>query len=214
MDAMITVGYGSRGVGGSLAHYNPTTRFININRYSKTSDSFKPFAFISSGGISSFAHEYGHALDYILGGHVERNSTCFPLTLGRSTRRTWSSAEFTTPMRKLMQKLIHRYIWEDEKETTHTKNYQKIINAVPYYRQHNEIFARLFEKYIFVKLADRQIKNLALSKSKYDARVYATDQDMKKLIPLRDQLVGEIRKHIVIKSPAFNPGVMKPAASR
>jgi hypothetical protein len=199
MDKMISIGFGSRGVPKSLAHFNSATNFININRYDRTHNAIKPIQFVRSGGISSFAHEYGHALDYILGGYVERNRELFSLTLGNSVRTQWLYKSFNTPMRRLTNELLHAYIWEDEQEKKFTRSYENIHGERPYYRQHNEIFARLFEKYLWHKLQQRHIKNLGLTKGKYDLHVYVTDRDMKKLIPIMDKLVRVMAQHITAK---------------
>lgn len=212
LDKMITIGYGSRGLGGTLAHFRPTNNFININRYEKVLDIQKPAAFFSSGGINSFAHEYAHALDYILGGYVERSSTNYPLTMGNSVARKWDRSRITSPMRSTMNELIHAFIWKDKNETGFTESYSKIAKASDYYRQHNEIFARLFEKYIHWKLAERQIKNLALTKNKYENAVYATDRDFKKLVPIMDKLVGQMRGHITSKYAPAKSVTQKMAA--
>lgn len=214
LDRMITIGFGSRGIPKSLAHYNPNTRFININRYGKTFDIDKPETFISTGGISSFAHEYGHALDYILGGHVERNLHHFPLTLGSSTKMHWDLNEFRTPMRKLMNKLIHTYIWKDYEKRVLSDSYSAILFESGYYRRHNEIFARLFEKYIFYKLQQRQIINRALTKSKYDRHVYATDKEFKKLVTIMDELMDLMRSHITFVNSNSSATGKKAAAAQ
>jgi len=53
----IGVAYGARGKGGKArAHFEPYTFMINLTK---------------EGGFGSFAHEYGHALDYFFGTYIE-----------------------------------------------------------------------------------------------------------------------------------------------
>ncbi len=56
---LLGVTFGARGRGRALAHYEPGTNIINITRYTDAWYS-KYIRFFSTGGVGSFAHEYGH----------------------------------------------------------------------------------------------------------------------------------------------------------
>ncbi len=112
------VALGARGHSRAQAHFEPTTNIINMTRY-KAASSFKPpfyrkppskeMRFVYTGGIGSFAHEYGHFLDYIFGGGVEPYSQSVSLSHGRDSyniakgRKKYSGKY---PMRILMEDVL------------------------------------------------------------------------------------------------------------
>jgi hypothetical protein len=51
LNGRLAIAFGARGKGGSLAHYEPDRKVINMTKY---------------GGAGSLAHEWGHALDNIM----------------------------------------------------------------------------------------------------------------------------------------------------
>lgn len=220
LDRSISLGFGSRGISRSLAHYNIRDKFININRYEKTYDRVKEYSFRDSGGIHSLGHEYGHALDYIFGAHIEQSKTSLSLTAGNyhgTKIPNWKQAPDT--LRGIMGMIIHLYIYKDaatstKEGTAFTDSYKKIAGGREYYRRHNEIFARLFEKYIHWKLEAVGVKNTTLTKEKYDHNVYATDKDFKRIVPWMDKLVELMRKQVVKDIQKVKQMPQKMAASR
>ena len=54
----LTIGFGADGKAGSLAHFNPSRQFINLNRGSK--EDYKEVL----QGENSFVHEWGHFIDF------------------------------------------------------------------------------------------------------------------------------------------------------
>lgn len=100
----ITVAFGARGRGSALAHFESDTFAINITRYKRPAkgSTLRPSfdrtkLLIASGGVGSFAHEYGHALDYFGGTFVERGAGS-ALSEGRSAR--------VRPNKALMKKTL------------------------------------------------------------------------------------------------------------
>jgi len=203
----ITVAFGARGRGSALAHFESDTFAINITRYSrpKKGSTLKPSfdrtkLLTLSGGVGSFAHEYGHALDYFGGMFVERGSTD-ALSDGRSLRiRTDKKQLQKNTLRGLMERLLHKIIWSgDNKHSPYflrLKSKQKSLRLTDYYFRRNELFARAFESYVHYKMQKKRYKNIFLAETKYDPKIYLTPQEIKKLEPDFDTLISAIKKVI------------------
>jgi hypothetical protein len=204
LDKRLGIAFGARGQKGALAHYEPSTNIINMTRY-KEAHRFKiplskPKRFVLSGGVGSFAHEYGHFLDYFFGSNTEIITRSFALTNGRSTdprRIPYNRSKM--PMRSLMEDIMEKAYWAKGKQAD--SNYVKRIkDAVPesyldYFLRRNEIFARLFEQYVSYKLKELKIQNVFLTKTKYHTAQYMTPTEMKSIVPLFDKLLVEMRKY-------------------
>jgi hypothetical protein len=204
LDKTLGVAFGARGVKGALAYYEPSTNIINLTRYYEA-DRFdepteKKVRFVLSGGMGSFAHEYGHFLDYFFGSRVEAHNRSYALTNGRSTepkRIAYDQAKM--PMRYWMEEILEKAYWNKSK--TADSNYiQRIRKSVPehyldYFLRRNEIFARLFEQYVSYKLQELKIQNVFLTKTKYHSIQYMTPAELKVVVPLFDKLLLQMRKH-------------------
>lgn len=59
MGGELSIAFGARGSGNAMAHYEPLRQVINLTK---------------TKGAGSLAHEYGHAIDYIIGSKVNKNS--------------------------------------------------------------------------------------------------------------------------------------------
>jgi len=66
---------------------------------------------------------------------------------------------------------------------------KKHFGGGDYMFRRNELFARCFEKYIQMKTNSIGISNKFLNDTKYDTRAYLSDQEMKPIIPLMDELI-------------------------
>jgi hypothetical protein len=206
---LVGISFGARGVSNFLAHFEPDTNMINITRFheakkvtflgipvygDKTTDMVKGQLFETTGGIGSFAHEYGHALDYVFGGYIEADpsGTYRSLTNGGSTSHNPVLGKPST-MRHLANTLIHSLMYD--KPDQYTPFYATLKKAVnekilgDYYIRHNEMFARTFETYIQLKLRKNGITNTFLTKRKYDNEVYPDPALMKKITPIFDKLI-------------------------
>lgn len=203
----ITVAFGARGRGSALAHFESDTFAINITRYSRPrkGSTLRPNfdrtkLLTLSGGMGSFAHEYGHALDYFGGMYVERVSSG-ALSDGRSLR--------VRPDRKLMEKktlagamerLLFKIIWKDNNK--HSSYYERLqskkkgMKLSDYYFRRNELFARAFESYVHFKMAKKRHKNIFLAETKYDPRIYLTSQEIKRIEKEFDELVALLKRHL------------------
>lgn len=204
LDKTLGVAFGARGVKGALAHYEPSTNIINMTRYYEENRFDEPtekkVRFVFSGGVGSFAHEYGHFLDYFFGSRVETNTKAYALSDGRSTdprRIAYDPKKY--PMRLLMEDIMEKAYWNKNKQedSAYVKRIKKAVRGhyLDYFLRRNEIFARLFEQYISFKLGELKIQNIFLTKTKYHSLQYMTPIEMKAVIPLFDKLLIQMRKH-------------------
>lgn len=200
----LSVAFGARGRGKALAHFEPGSFTINLTRYSRPpkeknrSANFKRVKLIlSDGGAGTFAHEYGHALDYFGGLHIERGDT-FTLSGDDSTDTRPNEHIKKHTLKGLMEKLLFKIFWSNSKATIHSPYYQRLIKTTKkkYYLQRNEIFARAFEVYLQYKLSKKKHKNIFLNRVKYSPSLYLTLPEMKKLEPEFDTLINAIKKHL------------------
>lgn len=201
----ITVAFGARGRGSALAHFENDTFAINITRYSrpKKGSTLKPSfdrtkLLTLSGGVGSFAHEYGHALDYFGGTYIEKHSSG-ALSDGRSLRvRPDKNLLKKTSLGGLMERLLNKIIWKNDK--THSSYYQRLkskkrgMRLTDYYFRRNELFARAFESYVHYKMKKKSYKNIFLAETKYDPQIYLSVQEIKSLEKDFDALIAAIKK--------------------
>lgn len=191
---ILKVSIGARGKGRALAHYEPLAKHINITRYKRCLETEKYQFFVTSGGIHSFAHEYGHFLDYFVS--LDKMKSNIALSGGRND--TTMKIGFKDRIGKLFDNLL--YAIQNDKNGNISKymiRLQKVANGKPYWFRRNEIFARAFEVYITLKLNKNGIENLFLSKPKYNSDFYLKESEMKTLEPLFDTLINEMRKVLI-----------------
>lgn len=187
-DKALSVSFGSRGSGTAIAHYEPGTNVINITRYRDGQ------SFIGSGGIGAFAHEYGHFLDYYIGRYYDRSKYWSAMS-GGSITQTKRLDENKGKMRSIVEDILQLAMWKEP--YTKPSEFMNRINAYSkndYYRQRDEIFARLFEQYIGFKLGKINIYNRFLCETKYTPKVYLKNNELLQVVPLFDKLLIEIRK--------------------
>lgn len=203
----ITIAFGARGRGSALAHFEQDTFAINITRYSrpKKGSTLKPSfdrtkLLTASGGVGSFAHEYGHALDYFGGMYGEKGGSD-ALSDGRSLRvRPNKALMEKTSIRGLMERLLYQIIWKGP--NTHSAYYQRLksnrkkLGLTDYFFRRNELFARAFESYVHFKMQKKRYKNIFLAETKYDPGIYLSPQEIKKLERDFDALISGIKKFI------------------
>ncbi len=195
----LSIAFGERGHGSALAHYEPLNNMINITRYEEGNES-KVSRFLTSGGVGSFSHEYGHFLDYFAGQYLDRSTKAFALTNGRSlsTKRT----DISGSMRKVMDDIIEMIIWK--KPGLVQSNYYKRLNERlsgskgkgDYFIRRNEMFARAFEVYVQSELRRMNIKNNFLTHTKYSEDFYLRESEIQNILPLMKKLTELIRNKI------------------
>jgi hypothetical protein len=186
-----------------MAHFEPGTFAINLTRYSRPKEvrrrpkDFKRVDLIlTDGGVGAFAHEYGHALDYFGGLHVEKGDT-FGLSRDENTDpRPDPALMKKNTLRGLMEKLLFKICW---RTPMHRSNYYaRLVTATQrkYFLQRNEIFARAFEIYVQYKLAKYKYKNVFLNSPKYDTSIYLTLKEMQGIEKEFDALMNALKKHL------------------
>ena len=203
IEGRLSVSFGARGRGKARAHFEPGTFVINLTRYSrpeklsKRSVAFRRVNLIlKDGGVGSFAHEYGHALDFFAGMFIEKTDS-FQLSGGDSIDPNYSNNKANkSSLCSLMDTLLHKIIWKSKQE--YSDYYKRLSKPKPtdYFIQRNEIFARSFEVYVHYKLHKQKHKNVFMSKVKYPERYYLSLSEMKKLEKDFDALIAAIKKHL------------------
>lgn len=126
----LSIAIGARGRSGALAHFEPRMNVINLTK--------------EKGG-HSFAHEYGHAIDYIGGEIYSKNPTIYSISNGHMTSTQPSNAS-TDEVRNLMCIVLDgvrtgaRYP-ELEKFAMERRKYD-------YWCNNTEIWARTFAQWV------------------------------------------------------------------
>lgn len=199
LNQSLAITFGSRGVPGALAHFEGDRLIINLSRY-KRSDRLPPELelskeerFIMTGGAGSFGHEYGHFLDNAYGLYSDQSKgSNWLTTIPRSiSKEKFKYDKAKNPLRWYVEEIFEVMLWKDGKPT----NFQKrILNETEYYNRRTEMFARLFEVYLHLKLKQKRINNTFLVKAKYNRPVYLNAVEMKPIMPLMDSLIAEMRK--------------------
>lgn len=204
----ITVAFGARGRGNATGHFEPGTFAINLTRYKrpkKGSTLQKKFdrtkLLIQSGGVGTFAHEFGHALDFFGGTFLEKTPSK-SLSGGRSQKLTSNKQELkANSLKGLMARLLDKIIWQvsNKKHSTYFERFMKAkkrYKLTGYYTRRAEIFARAFESYVHYKMQQRRAKNIFLAESKYDLDLYMSPAEIRKIESTFDALVSGIKKRI------------------
>ena len=180
LDGKLGLAIGARGRAGALAHYEPSSKVINLTR---------------KNGVGSFAHEWGHAFDHEMGGgEIEMSS--------RKASPTFQSGFFRadTPLGKPMKTLrtaMHESGFTDRllRELQDKKGMSSKKKG--YWNSPEEKFARCFERFIQRKLESSDRKNSYLSgiemKSYKSGGLWPTDKEVDAMTPAFDKLLDAYR---------------------
>jgi hypothetical protein len=227
----ISIADGARGSKGALAHYEPVNNVINLSRdrrldkqdswgynenyteYKKTQKYFREHL----SGYGSFAHEYGHALDYIMAEKYTNRYSA--LSGGRSvlTNPNYKTAynnflndlkTGNTELEKKFRDCFEPLLFRNGKPTSfYIGVYALALQKGTYWSRLNEIWARTFEVYVAYKLSKQGIINKFLikdGKGKYRdelgsqsfARAYPSFGEIAKISKKIDAFIAEIAKKI------------------
>ena len=160
----VGVAFGARGRGGgALAHWEPGTGMINMTK---------------DRSVGSFSHEYGHAIDYVIGSTVDQSSKFYSLSGGHSTSSMLT--ENTGGQLRAYANMIVDAIKA-------TKSYTRLDEAADYWHRRTEVFARGFEEFVGVYLAKKKIRNEWLAGSPtfyYRSPAYVTEAEFKPIYSL------------------------------
>ena len=166
---------GARGIGGSKAHYHPGYPYINMNKRN---------------GANSLAHEYGHALDFYMGKKYH-NRKLHSVAGGRSVRRKTDEIILAKAAKSspeyLFEKLFDTLFFEKGKPT---QFYELMGDAGKYWGSRVEIWARVFEAWMYYRMKEKGLTNIYLTKQSYKAGVYPP----KRLIDKTDPWIRKIIK--------------------
>jgi hypothetical protein len=198
LDNTLGIAFGARGNSKALAHYEAHSDIINLTRYLKfpgyKSVAVKNEIFVNSGGSGAFAHEYGHFLDYYFGRNYDTSIHSVSLSGGASVIKGRYN-NTTKGLRFEMDNVLEGVIWKDKNKNELSDFYIRCLaTKKDYFILRTEIFARIFEQYIFYKLQEKKIKNSFLTDTKYISKVYLTPSELKPAIANIDRLIVEMKK--------------------
>lgn len=103
----LSIAFGSRGSGNALAHYEPDREVINLTKMK---------------GAGSLAHEWGHALDDIVGKKLGYNS------FFTDNFRYSDSASKT--VKELVEKMKYKNICDEDSKKLQVNEYEKEVNRL------------------------------------------------------------------------------------
>lgn len=209
LSGSLGIALGARGVGAALAHFEPKNNVINMSRY-KREDVFKKllkdtgqrvpntipkaWRFQNTGGIGSFAHEYGHFLDLNFGLYIEPHKD-YPFLSGTNKSVSRKRIEFDArqyPLRAMMEDILQAALVHNGSDSDFSLRLRKTESE--YLNLRVEIWARIFEQYVQYKLAKTGVRNSFMTKTKYKAIYYLNDKELAKVIPLIDKLIDKMRQ--------------------
>lgn len=101
MGGVLSIAFGARGSGNAMAHYEPLRQVINLTK---------------TKGAGSLAHEYGYAIDYIIGSKVNKNS--------KSLLQTYMFGSIPE-VKKLVDTMLYSEVNGDERKKHFEKEFQK-----------------------------------------------------------------------------------------
>ena len=136
LNGKLSVAFGARGSGSAMAHYEPLRQVINLTKMR---------------GAGSLAHEYGHALDYILGG-VYTGRSSFSET--GYLKRYQAFEDVRTAMKmKATGEMTDFYRDALSFDAVHSRD------SKGYWHSDVELFARAFACFVKDELAKQGIRN-------------------------------------------------------
>lgn len=196
----LSIAFGARGANRAIAHYEPWSNNINLTRYHKGPER-KIERLLTTGGMGSLTHEYGHFLDFFAGSYLDKNIEFTSLTNGRSTAR--GRVGVAGPIRTIMDDLMEKVIWKTpgKEYSPYYKRLMEIYEHKPgmgeYFIRRTEIFARAFEVFVCEELKKQGIENKFLVHTWYDQAYYIKPGEMQAISPIFKKLIDAIRKYIV-----------------
>jgi len=175
------LGFGARGKGNALAHYEPDTFMINMTR---------------KRGFGSLGHEWFHALDNVIS-NVSTNKPYKGLGYGGMATEGQLDPDSSTAtiIGGKIKKVTEIIVPEMQKKL---KGYQG------YWREPKEIMARSFEAYLNDRLKKKGRSSTYLAKEDYGHIVYPQGKTKEKLFDAFDDLFAEINKTDVMQKALKN----------
>lgn len=233
--------YGSRGVAGASGHFEPFNFLINLSRYNRgrgfnriEDEDARRKAYLESilsRGCQAFVHEWFHALDYSFdangmssGGNRRRLANTLADALGE--------VDANSLQWKVVKLLYDACYTAEGEKTPFLKRLRRTGPQYGYYARCVEIWARMGEKYVAMKMKDKGHFNAFFGKFKHGSKVkrrdglkdpvYLTDNEMRALMPQMEAIMNAYRiglagkKSVASKpkpkaeTPAPKPSAPKP----
>lgn len=143
----LSIAMGARGHTAAAAHFEPFTNAINQTKM---------------GGYSgSFGHEYGHAIDHVLGKKIKKSFG----SDGRSTRKAVDRNALSMPsdsIQYLMERVFQIFYYDDKGQ--YTKFAEEQNKLAEYWNRRTEVWARAIERYLMIKMHEKGMINKFLIK--------------------------------------------------
>lgn len=165
---------GARGKGTALAHYEPSTKVINLTR---------------KNGVGSLAHEWGHFFDNVVAQVSSRRGAHF------SSSQGWYGVKDDHEVVKKFRTLIRdnegmREFYDQTSDACY--ELKMSTKKKQYWKSDHEMFARAFEKYVYFKLEKNKKKNTYLCKD-VDHKLWPTKEQVEKMTPAFDAIFDEFK---------------------
>lgn len=172
MGGKLAIGFGSRGVTGSMAHYNTAYKFMNINRHN---------------GYGSLAHEWSHGLGFNIGEKIialkkpdTNKKFCFSQFRPDYLEGT-PYFDISLKFKAMKEKVNKRVKIHPDWKGLGAKSQNWILGS-------EEMFARAFESYAHRKTTEKGITNTYLVNS-IDHFAWPTKEELDEYVPLFDELL-------------------------
>lgn len=186
-NANMSIAIGARGRSKALAHFEPLRDVINLTK--------------EKGG-HSFAHEYGHAIDFMSGKFFSKTTNIYSLSDAHSTSTSESNGR-TDEVRNLM-KIVIDGVRSGERYNDLVK-WSKEKGSYAYWCNNTEIWARTFAQWVALQCQEKKIKDTVLSAAIDDGTIdNVTVKELKALAPY-------IKKLVVLNTRFLNTGIKPPA---
>ena len=180
---------GARGRAGARAHYEPSTKVINLTR---------------EGGAGSLAHEWGHFFDNILGSLTENGDHGY---ITNEADYSWKKDD-STPKGAMLEAvkgvINHPAMKAFQTRMRHSQEFRELAPSKrAYWGSTIEVWARSFEKHVRHQLASKGRENTYLSGIKPSV-FWPNDEDAKELAPAFEAVFEAAKKHgFVAKAIAY-----------
>ena len=188
MGGKLGIAFGARGTAGTLAHYEPGSKVINLTR---------------TGGVGSLAHEWGHFFDHqLMAGLRGKDVAGFRSKLNYIPPGDEAAKDMGDAFEKLNGEM---WKFKDRMDDDFSKNKRELLISdkkyKDYYRSPEEMFARAFETHVQHKLEEKGRKNTYLAGANKDSdyigykTLWPNDAERKALAPGFDAIVAAFNKH-------------------
>ena len=186
LKGQLAIAFGARGHGNAMAHYEPLRKVINLTKMR---------------GAGSLAHEYGHALDFIVGEEM----------FGRSLSETAKSSKAVegSDVLSAMVNVRKAMKWSNGLPSEYYINSQKFDklhskDSQGYWASDVELFARAFTCYIKDRIEENGITNdylcghadacVTLDENLNVVKAYPEGNERMAINAAIDELIEQIKK--------------------